>query len=194
MAVSASATGAADPGWAKYRGRHLGFQLSFFHPADWKARFSGFTWPPYGSPQRLIVALSTERLHNPNCHDVPRPDGTSTTACDPILESLPPGGVYITWWENLGILQPDPTGVPGNPTRVGGVFAKIVVDPTGAAPPAACPKNTSGSVQVYIPGTRMTPRPPRRPEISMYGCADTGDFPGFVSEVLRMIRTVSFRR
>ena len=175
--AGAGIASATTSGWAPYKGRHSSSRISFLHPSEWKARFAGFTWPPYGSPQYLIVALSTERLHNPNCHDVPQPDGTSTTVCDPILESLPPEGVYVTWWENDGIFQPDRTGVPGNPARIGGVFATIVIEPSGVGPPGACPKSTSGSVQVYIPGTATAPHRPVRPEVNMYACTQHDRLP-----------------
>ena len=191
----ASTASATNPGWVKYRSRHLQFPFSFSHPTEWKARFAGFIWPPYGEPQYLIVALSTERLHNPNCHAVPQPGGTSTLECSPILDSLPPGGVYVEWWEDASASDdPKLTYTPGNVTHVGGALAKIVIDPTSKTAGTICPKDTTASVQFYIAGTQQPGSPIGRPFVYMYACTNTTNFPQFMSQLVPMLRTVSFRR
>ena len=41
---------------------------------------------------------------------------------------------------------------PGNRTRIGGVLAKIVVDPTDKTSGISCPHGITGSVQAYVAG------------------------------------------
>src|SRR5712671_3659572 len=122
VVAGAGTASATSSGWVTYRARHRQYPFSFSHPAEWKARFAGYGTGSYGSPQYLIVALSTEHLHRLYfCAPVP---------CNPILDSLPREGVYVAWWENDAPLQPDSklTHEPGNPTRVGGAFTRFVID------------------------------------------------------------------
>ena len=192
--VAAGAAAASNPGWVMYRSHGKSPYIAFSHPPLWKARFAGYTTPPYGFPQYLIVALSTEPMHNPDCHYVQQPDGTTSRDCNQIQpDALPPGSVYATWWENASPDQPNSTlrGVPGNPTRVGGLLAKIVIDPTGPGPAGACPKGTTGSVQLY---TATASKNRNLGEIYMYACTNTTNFPRFMSQLLPMVRSVHFRK
>jgi hypothetical protein len=194
VGISSAAT---DQRWVTYRARHLTFPFAFSHPLAWRARYSGEVVPPYGpAHSRLIVALSTARLHRPTCHQVPAGGGATRTACDPLLTKVPPGGVYVEWWDLFVTPFPDPTlaQVPGNRTRIGGVLAKIVVDPTDKAAGTSCPHGITGSVQVYVAGNTTTTRR-RRDEVYMFACADRPDFGRFfTTELLPMLRSVSFRR
>jgi hypothetical protein len=194
IAVSGVAL-ATNTSLVKYRARHLSFAFSFSHPAEWKARFGGYVTPPYGTPQYLIVALSTERLHRPQCHTVTLPNGDSTLECNPILDSLPPEGVYIQWWfDASGSNDPKLSSTPGNVTHVDGALAKIVIDPTSKTAGWICPKDTAESVQFYIAGTQQPGSPIGRPMVYMYACTDTTNFPRFMAKLVPMLRTVSFRR
>jgi hypothetical protein len=191
VTVLAGTASATNPGSVKYRARHLPFPFSFSHPTEWKARFAGYINPPYGTPQYLIVALSTERLHRPDCHAVPVPGGSSTLECHPILDVLPPGGVYVQWWLDASASNdPKLTYTPGNVTHVGGALAKIVIDPTSKTAGWICPKDTTASVQLYIAGTQQPGSPIGRPFVYMYACTNTSNFPGFMSQLLPMLRSV----
>jgi hypothetical protein len=190
--VLAGTAWAMPGGWVKYRARHLSFPFSFSHPTEWKARYAGYIWPPYGTPQYLIVALSTEHLHRPQIQCVQGPDNTTRCGPDaPILDTLPPDGVFIEWWLDASAFYgPQLTGIPGNPTHVGGAFAKIVIDPTGKTAGGICPKNTTDSVKLYIAGTAQPGSGLGRPLVYMYACTNTANFPRFMSQLLPIVRSV----
>jgi hypothetical protein len=176
----------------EYRARHLGFPFSFSHPAEWKARYGGYIWPPYGTPQYLIVALSTEHLHRPVVQCVQEPDHTTRCGPDaPILDTLPPDGVFVEWWLDASAFYgPRLTGIPGNPTRIGGAFAKIVIDPTGNTAGGICPKSTTDLVKLYVAGTARAGSGLGRPLVYMYACTNTTNFPRFMAKLLPMVRSV----
>ena len=191
VAVLAGTALAANPGSVKYRARHLPFPFSFSHPTEWKARFAGYINPPYGTPQYLIVALSTERLHRPVCHAVSLPNGDTTEECNRILDTLPAGGVYVEWWLDASASgDPKLRSTPGNVTHVDGALAKMVIDPTSKTAGWICPKNTTSSVQLYIAGTAQAGSPLGRPLVYMYACTNTSNLPGFMAQLLPMIRSV----
>jgi hypothetical protein len=194
LAFAATAAGRAGavktPALATFRGHGIAFS----HPSEWKARFAGYITPPYGPAAKyLIVALSTERLHNPSCRSEPQPDGTSRRVCDTILKTLPADGVYVTWWESLSATADKQlTNERGNPTRIDGVFAKIVIDSRNAKGGSVCPDGTTGSVQLHI-APAGAPGHPGRGEITMDACANTTNFPHFMSQLLPMLRSVKIR-
>lgn len=181
MAAAAAASAGAG-GQVKYRARHLPFRFSFFHPTELKARFAGFVWPPYGTPQYLIVALSTDRLKDPA--GTLRHGGAA-------LDTLPPEGVLVEWWLDASAFYgPKLTGVPGNTTHVDGALAKIVIDPTNNTAGGICPKSTTGSVKLYIAGTAQPASGIGRPPVYMYACTNTTNFPRFMARLLPMVRSV----
>src|SRR5437870_3659473 len=99
-AVGATAL-ATTPVASNYHGKSFS-SITFWHPAEWKARYAGTVVPVYGPDHSyLIVVLSTEHLQRPTCHYVPQPDGSTRVECDPLLNALPPDGVYIEWWDNF---------------------------------------------------------------------------------------------
>jgi hypothetical protein len=153
--------------------------------------------PPFGRDHAyLIVALSTEHLQRPPCRSVPEPDGSIRVDCDLLLDTLPPGGVFVEWWDGFVSTYPDPSlrFAPGTKTRVAGTLAKVLIDPTSEAAGGICPKGTTGSVQLYIAGTRRTASGPGRGEVYMYACTNTTNFPRFLSQLLPMLQSVSFRQ
>lgn len=152
--------------------------------------------PVYGpSHSYLIVALSTEHLQRPTCRYVPQPDGSTRVECDPLLDALPLGSVYIEWWDNFVTPFPDPTleHAPGNKTRIGGTRAKILIDPTSKTAGGICPRETTGSVRVYVAGTRRTMSARGRGEVYMYACVHTTNFPSFMTQLVPMLRSVRFQ-
>ncbi|HEX4325065.1 MAG TPA: hypothetical protein VHZ77_10595 [Gaiellaceae bacterium] len=93
-------------------------QLSFTHPAAWKAY--PFQWP--GELHfRPMVYLSTQPVHNP-CSTK-----GNTTSCGFPVQHLEPGGVLITW----NASYPPAVGLgPGSRIRVDGYLARRA-DTTG---------------------------------------------------------------
>ena len=192
VTVLAGSALATNPPSAKYHGKSFS-SITFWHPSPWKARYAGAIVPAYGpSHSYLIVALSTEHLQRPTCHYVPQPDGSTRVECDPLLDSLPPGGVFIEWWDNFVTPFPDPNldHAPGNRTRIDGSLAKILIDPTSKTAGGICPKETTASVQIYIAGTRHTMNDRGRGEIYMNACTHTTNLPRFMSQLLPMIRSI----
>ena len=192
VTVLAGSALATSPVRVTYHGKSFG-SITFWHPAQWKARYAGIIAPTYGpSHSYLIVALSTEHLQRPTCSYVPQPDGSIRVECDPLLDTLPLGGVYVEWWDNFDTPYPDPnlTYAPGAKTRVGGALAKILIDPTSKTAGGICPKGTTGSVQVFVAGTRRTLSAPGRGGVYMYACTNTTNFPRFMAQLVPMLRSV----
>jgi hypothetical protein len=187
LVAAASSTAAQRDGSVRFRGAGV----SFTHPAEWKARFAGYLDTLLR--RYLIVALSTEHLQRPVCTYVQNPDGTTSYGCGPILDTLPEGGVYITWWEDAsGIdLNRKLIGVPGAVTRLRGRLTKVDIEPTSVAQwgVGICPKGTTGSVGVVVAGTEEA----RRGARFMVACVNTTNFPGFFRQLLPMLRSTSIR-
>jgi hypothetical protein len=161
------------------------FGVSFSYPRQWRPQYAGYAGLHY-TP--LIVVLSTERLNAP-C----RSNGTGGTRCGVplMLDTLPQGGVFVTWLVDDAPALSGIANRPGTPTRVGGLPAKIAVNPAGAGESIYwCPQATSRSFIVWIAASN------HHGPVIMAACANTKNaaaFNAFKTSVRTMLRSVRFQ-
>jgi hypothetical protein len=116
--TSGAAQAANPPQLVTYRSG----ELSFRHPAAWKA-YPGRA-PTVAIHFHPIVYLSTQPLHDPcSTHG-------DTTSCGFPVRQLKPGGVLIAW-QIYGIPVSGLQAASGTTTRIGGSYAKRTVTTPG---------------------------------------------------------------
>ena len=144
--------------------------LSFRYPHTWMAE-------PYGNhPRRTfgtpIVYLSTTRLHDPCVTN------GSLTSCGLPLDTVPPGGIFITW-STVGY----PTGSPivSSPnTTIGARAARISMSLSSLCIDIHAIETLTADIQLQPPNS----------EFKMMACLGGPDTSGNAQKVRSMLKSV----